>query len=401
MKRKVLLVFLAIAIALSCLSLPISAFALTRPIELNVRTTNHLDGDGDLNWYTFTPEKSGTYSFLSYNAYASEAYLFIKEKGEGSNRRVYKQLAYSQGDPNYQEHGNNHIQFCLTYHLDAGVTYYYACGWLMQMTYDRDVTAMTVMLKCDSYDEKTVDHIVLSCNATLSAYNDGWWDKDTNGVSFYYYNISRIIANMKITVYYTDGRISYVNGGDEVDGYKIMYKHTQYKDHWYAQSTDDYKSNKLTVEVVDASADFEVPINIDPMHGVKGIVQDYAGNPVENAAIYSNGVVIARTDKTGKFAFSLTAGLKVFTVSADHAIDRKITITVSATQYGNDFTEKPIRLVTCDYVKDGIINAKDYAYISKNLDNQQMEKQKLQFKKAIHFTKENYEQLDLSNPGVM
>ena len=124
MKKKLISVLLAVLLLLSCMSASISAFATTRPIQLDVKVTNILDGAGDMNWYTFTPVASGTYSFLSYNVPASEAYLFVKEKDPETGKKVYKQLEFSNSDPNYQENGHNILQFCLTYYLEKGVKFW-------------------------------------------------------------------------------------------------------------------------------------------------------------------------------------------------------------------------------------------------------------------------------------
>lgn len=400
MRKKILSVLLAVCIVWLSLSVSITAFATTRTIELNVKTTNHIDGAGDLLRYIFTPEKSGTYSFLSYNSYASEAYLFIRERNPDTGEKVYKQLAFSNNDPDYKANGHVQRQFCLTYHLDAGTTYYFDAGWALDTTYtERGETEFTVMLRCDEYDEKVVKSIELSCPAVLDAYTDGQWLVDPSGTySYYYYNISKIMVNMTITVNYSDGNTSVVYGNAEtVDGYDIVYKHTQAYNHWYPQSTDDYTANTLTVQIADGSADFDVPIKISAMYGIMGTVTDYAGNPVENVKICESGTTtVAETDSNGYFSCSMISGLHKLTLSGSNIISRDISIIVSAATHINDYTGEPIELVTCDYVGDGVINAKDYSYIIKNLTDEELDRQKAQFGNAINFTKADYKTLVLT-----
>lgn len=399
MKRKIISIVATVCIIISCLSVSISAFATTRYIELNVKTTNILDGTEDMNRYIFTPEISGTYSFLSYNIYASEAYLYVKEKDPVTLKKVFTQLEYSNTSPNWEKNGQpNILQFCLTYHLEAGVTYYFDAGWREDYTYDK-ARNMTVMLRCDEYDSNVIESIDLSCPAQLSAYTDGYWSTDSNGSQFYCYEISKIYSNMKITVHYSDGSTSTVTGADEIDGHEIVYLHDQTANHWYPQASDEYTANTLTVKIADASAEFDVPIKISAIYSVKGTVVDYAGKPVKNAKIINSNTntLITSTDSSGKFVCGLNSGLYSITVKNDSSIDRNITMTVSALNNGNDFTEVPIKLATCNYIDDDIINAKDYSFIIKNLTDEELDNQKAQFKNLINFTKEDYEPLHLAN----
>lgn len=393
MKKKLLSVFFAVCIAISCFSISVTAFATTRVLELNVKTTNQLDGFGDMNMYTYTPEKSGTYSFLSYNINASEAYLFIREKDPVTYQKTFTQLAYSKQSDNYKDYKQPGLnQFCLTYHLDAGTTYYFFAGWTMDMTYERGDVDMTVLLICEEYDEKIIQNIEISCPAVLTAYMDGEWRRNNDDTaSFFYYDISKLITNMRITVTYGDGRVSSVLGAMEIDGYEIAFRHNQLEQHWQPQSTAEYTANTLTIKIADASVDFDVPIKITALYSVSGIIQDYAGNPVENAKIVSNGVPLATTDKNGKFIRSLSPGLYNISVQAENAISREFTMIVAAVSSENNFTSRPIKIVTCDYVDDNVINAKDYSYMIKNLNDDELEKQKIQFGNAINFSKSDYE----------
>ena len=395
MKKRALAVFMALCVVISCLSGTISAYATTRTIQLDVRVTNMLDGSEDMNWYIYTPEVSGTYSFLSYNVYASEAYLFVKEKDPDTGKKIYTQLEYSNLSPDYKENGQSGIlQFCLTYYLEAGVTYYFAAGWTHETTIDKS-TSMTVMLRCDAYGEKVIDSIDVSCPATLSAYIDGQWQKDTNGVSYFYYNLSRIMANITITIHYNDGSTSTVIGKDEIDGYDVLYTHTQSVNHWYAQSTPEYTANTLTIKIADASVDFDVPIEISSMYGVKGTVVDTDGNPVANARIVNSNSnsTLATTDANGKYYFASLTGKYNITVRCDNAVSRNVEMMVGTGQSGNSF--EPIQIVTCDYVDDEIINAKDYAYIVRNLSGSELDEKKEQFSNYINFSQDDYEPVTL------
>ena len=395
MKKRALAVFMALCVVISCLSGTISAYATTRTIQLDVRVTNMLDGSEDMNWYIYTPEVSGTYSFLSYNVYASEAYLFVKEKDPDTGKKIYTQLEYSNLSPDYKENGQSGIlQFCLTYYLEAGVTYYFAAGWTHETTIDKSAS-MTVMLRCDAYGEKVIDSIDVSCPATLSAYIDGQWQKDTNGVSYFYYNLSRIMANITITIHYNDGSTSTVIGKDEIDGYDVLYTHTQSVNHWYAQSTPEYTANTLTIKIADASVDFDVPIEISSMYGVKGTVVDTDGNPVANARIVNSNSnsTLATTDANGKYYFASLTGKYNITVRCDHAVSRNVEMMVGTGQSGNSF--EPIQIVTCDYVDDEIINAKDYAYIVRNLSGSELDEKKEQFSNYINFSQDDYEPVTL------
>lgn len=395
MKKRALAVFMALCVVISCLSGTISAYATTRTIQLDVRVTNMLDGSEDMNWYIYTPEVSGTYSFLSYNVYASEAYLFVKEKDPDTGKKIYTQLEYSNLSPDYKENGQSGIlQFCLTYYLEAGVTYYFAAGWSHETTIDKS-TSMTVMLRCDAYGEKVIDSIDVSCPATLSAYIDGQWQKDTDGVSYFYYNLSRIMANITITIHYNDGSTSTVIGKDEIDGYDILFTHTQSVNHWYAQSTPEYTANTLTIKIADASVDFDVPIEISSMYAVKGTVVDTDGNPVANARIVSSNSnsTLATTDANGKYYFASLTGKYNITVRCDNAVSRNVEMMVGTGQSGNSF--EPIQIVTCDYVDDEIINAKDYAYIVRNLSGSELDEKKEQFSNYINFSQDDYEPVTL------
>lgn len=390
MKKKAISIFLAMVILLSCFAFSFSVFGQTQALILDTKMTNVIDGSEDMGWYTYTPEASGTYSFLSYNVPASEAYLFIKEVNSETGSKTYVQLAYSNSDDDYEANDHNSRQFCLTYHLDEGTTYYFAAGWYLGSRTDG---TMTVMLRCDSYDKTDIDYIEATCSAELDAYVDGSWLTDSNGTRYFYYNITKLTTNTTVTVYYTDGTSTTVTGADTVDGNTIVYSHTQSTDHWYTASDASYTSNTMTVSVLGHTDTYEVTINVAAMYSVKGLVEDLNGNPIENARIMYNSAQIASTSSDGTFSKSLTAGYYNCTIEGDNALSRDVVIIVGASS--NDFTSSPITLYNCDYVKDGIINAKDYSYIIKNIDSDSLDDEKTQFANSIHCTSDSYSNLIL------
>lgn len=386
MKKKTISIFMAVIVAFSCLALSFNAYGKIQGLILDVDFQDEIDGEDDLVWFSYTPDASGTYSFLSYNVPASEAYLFIKETDSATNTKQYVQLAYSNSDPNYQANGHNSRQFCLTYHLEEGVKYYFAAGWYLSET--RVTGAMKVKLRCDRYDEE-IDRIEAYCNATLDAYSDGSWQYDTDNNLYYFYNISKIVANTTVTIYYLDGTSSSVTGEEAVDGYSIVYNHNQSRQHWYPESDENYSGNTINVKVLDKTTQLNVKINTTARYSVKGRVIDLTGYPVSNAKIIYGNTVIAQADENGAFSFYATAGKSEYTISAENAVDRKIFITVSSVK-SNDYNETPIEICTCDYKKDGIVNAKDFAIMSKAPGEEGIENQREQFSQAINFTAQDY-----------
>lgn len=391
MNKKILSLLMAVILAVSCLALSFNAYGKIQELILDSDFQYEIDGEDDLVWFSYTPEASGTYSFLSYNTPATEAYLFIKEYDSVSNTKQYVQLAYSNSDPNYLENGHNSRQFCLTYHLEEGVKYYFAAGWYLSET--RVTGTIKVRLRCDSYDY-TIDRVEAKCNATLEAYTDGSWEYDINSIQYYYYNISKIIANTTVTVYYQDGSSSSVTGGESIDGYSIIYNHNQSEQHWYPESDESYTGNILTVKVLDKSTQLNVKITTTARFKVTGRIVDLAGNPVEDAQIISVNSVIAEADSDGVFFFYSTSGKNDYTVSAENAIARKVYITTSSLE-NKDYSEKPIEICTCDYISDGIVNAKDFAMMKKSVGEEELENQQKQFSKAINFTSQDYPELTL------
>ncbi len=371
-KAKIIAIIMAVVLALSCLASSLSVFAKTQTITLDTLVTNTTDGSEDMLWYKYTPEKSGMYSFLSYNVRKSEAYLFIKEtQSDGS--KVYTQLAYSKSSPNYASYGqSNTSQFCLTYHLDAGTTYYFAAGWQTASTTSAE---MKVKIICEGYDDNLISKVEASCGANLTWYTDGQWLTDTNGVQYFNYNISKIISNTTVTIYYSDGTVKSVTGAYEIDGLTISYTHDQINNHWYAASDALYTSNDLTVTILDKSATFNVNIQESELHPIKGKVVDYTtGEPIENAEILINSQTTATTDENGNFAFTSAAGTYTCTITCENSLNNVFGLIVVSQAGANDHTATPYKLLTCDFVDDEVINVKDIVTAKRSTTLTQQEK---------------------------
>lgn len=399
MKKRVTALLLAVSVLISCFALgSFYAYAESKTIDIldldySIKTT----GSEDMALFLFTPDESGTYSLLSYNVAKSNCYLMIKTVNEDGSKTL-EQLAFSNGNENYEADGQkNQYQFRLTYHLEKGVTYYYYCGWNSANT---TFGTMNVRMRCDSYDDDVIDHIELECNVKLQAFSGGSWQKDYDGNSFYFYSISRIAANMNVTLVYKNGeRVSSGVGKDTVDGHQISYRFDQMTTHWYPENNDEYSgSNTLTVCVLDKTADFNVPIESVAMYTVYGKVADYYdGQPIENASITVNGSAVAKTDSQGEFSYTAPAGFYNATITSDKAISRNVTYVVEAEAGKNDFRNNPVTLVTGDYNRDGVINVKDYAYIDKNLSGDEQLYAKNKFKFTFTFTTSSYESLKISD----
>ncbi len=389
--KKILSLLLCAVVILSVWACAFSAFGKAIELDLDIKITSVIDGADDLAWFTYTPSKSGVYSFLSYNIPASEAYLFTREK-QSDGSKLYVQHDYATNDPNYTENEHNSRQFCLTHYLEEGVKYYFAAGWYASDT--RTSGNITVMLRCDRYDEgNEIDHIEATTTAYLTAYSDGSFMSDKNGNAYFHYNYSKIMTNMTVTVYYLDGRVSSVTGESKIDGYPIVYKETQSVNHWYANDTSQYTANTLSVSVLTSTCDVDVEIRSGGIYAVSGVINNLSGEGVSGASVIINGVTVSKTDENGRYYFTSTPGVKTALVTADNSISREVTISVSSNT--NDLSEKPIELCTCDYVPDGIINAKDFAVINKTLSGEERDRQKAQYSKAINFTKSDYTNLSI------
>lgn len=405
MKKKILAIICVLAIVLSTLALAFNSVAATfRQIDLDVLYETATVGEEDMVWYSYTPQVSGVYSFVSYSTGKSKAYLYTMETDE-FGIRSYKGLAFADAsDPNYMDedvrtftynnksYTHSATAFRLTYHLDAGTTYYYSAGWTVN---SQASGTMRVRLKADSYDTSALKSVTASCSATLTAYTDGEWKTDINGKNYYFYNISKIIQNMVVTLHYEDGTTVTSNvGANTVDNYKINYTHNQSNIHWFSQSSSTYVSNAITITVGNVSTDYDVIIKVGSLYPATGKVCDYiTGDPIQNATITIDNTRVATTNENGEFAFVYKSGYFWAFVDAPHSIKRKVLIGVNAGK-ANDYTLNPIGVASCDYINDGIINAKDFAYIKK-LPSSQQEKAKQSFNGTINFKQSSYPSLSL------
>ncbi len=394
MKNKVLSFVMALTVFISCLSLGFTAYAKTINITiLDSVYSAETSGAGDLVVFTFTPTTTGTYSFMSMNVKNSKGYLFVKTVNEDGSE-WYTQLGYSSQNPNYVEDGQKNIeQFCLTHYLIAGTKYYFAAGWSSQTLAS---AMMNVKLRCDSYDDDVLKDIEVSCSAQLSWYNDGSWQTDANKEPYYLYNYSKIIQNMTVTLIYYDGTRVSKTGANNIDGYSIGYSHNQEVNHWYVQRDEKYTANILTVSVLDKSVDYNVVINETPIYAARGKVVNYAdGTPVNDALIIIGGSSVATTDENGNFVFTHNTGLFSATVKAENAIDRNILINVGALPNGNDYSQTPVGIAVGDYVKDDTINAKDFAYVMRYMDDADKNIAKANFPKQMNWRTDRYPSLTL------
>lgn len=388
--KKALSIAVTVVLVLSSLAFSFSAFGKTQTLILDTKMTETIDGIDDIAQFIYVPDESGTYSFLSYNVPASEAYLLIREVNPETNQKEYVQLAYSCNDPDYQENGHNSRQFRLTYHLEKGVTYYFWAGWYLSES--RTDGNMTVMLTCDQYDSN-IEKITISCPATLDAYTDGMWLTDSSGARYYHYNTTRLDVNMTVTIHFNDGQQISATGQEEINGYRIIFQHNQNSVHWYPQTDERYTENTYTVKILDKTASMDVPITVGARFAVKGTVTDMQGNPIENADIRLAQNSVAYTDSNGSFCFYSIAGEYSCTVLAENSIARGLKILVTASASENDFTSTPITLCNYEYIDDGIINAKDFAVLRRNYpqDDERIE----HFNEVINFTADDYSPLYL------
>ena len=401
MKKKMISAILIVAIIISSITLSFTAFASSQELKLNIKTTTAMSGVDDLEWFYFTPDQSGIYSFMSFNVPKCDGYLFVREKDPETKKKELKQLAYAgpyaeiesnaqkreeMNLPHYKEYGRNEFQFCLTYHLEAGTTYYFAVGWFLS-TQKRQ--QFDVMLVCDSYDDNAIESIEVLELPELIAYTGGEWRKDINGNDYYDYGLSTIISNAKIKVNYSYGGSTIVTGKQEVDGYAIIYNSNQYFQHWYPEADPNYSENKITIRILDTEVVAKVNVVIGNRYPIYGKVVNLAGDPVENALVTIDGIR-AYTKADGSFNVYSSEGEKTIHISTDTSIDMNKTIIISAPT--NDFNQHPFRLCNCDVVKDGYINAKDYSSIIKNYSGEELDKLKEEFQVAINFSKDSYEE---------
>lgn len=389
-KKRIISTVLCVAIIASCFAFGFKAFAISHRLLLDVKYTDTINGEEDTVKYLFTPEVSGTYTFMSYNVPRSEAYLFVKEMNAAETEKVMVQLAYSQSSPNYRERGQtNSMQFCLTYHLEAGKTYYYTAGWWMET---RTEGSMTVMLTCDEYDNEAIESVYASSTATLSDSVDGSWATDSAGNSYFRYDYSKVVQNMTVTVTYKDGSVSSVsNGASSIDGYSILYKENQAENHWYPNGSGLCTGNVITVTVLNKSYEYSVIIE----HSLKcrvmlKVVDNVTGEAVSGATVSQGSNDIGSTNGEGIATVSLLPGSNSLKIRYENAISRELTIIVNVSATDRDLSGEPIGLATGDYNSDGIINAKDYAYITKTFGGNKKTAEIEKFESQINFTAADY-----------
>lgn len=386
---------LSAAIIISCFAYGISAYAISHRLLLDVKYTDTINGEDDQITYLFTPELSGTYTFMSYNIPRCEAYLFVRESDPQQTQRVYRQLAYSQASPDYVARGQtNGAQFCLTYHLEAGTTYYYKAGWFLG---SRQSGSMTVMLTCDEYDYAAVENIEVLCDAALIENMDGNWAIDADGESFFYYDYLKILQNMTLVVTYSDGSVSYAyRGASSIDGHAISYREKQFENHWYANIHPFHTSNTMLITILNKQIEYDVKIDKVLKCKVSVKVTDNATQAaLPDASILQNGKVVAATNAQGVAVVELPAGPHQLQVTAPHAITREVQVVVSVGATAKDATQTPIALAIGDYNADGIMNAKDYGYALQHFEGQEKETALQRFEQQINFTADDYAALSL------
>lgn len=382
MKKKILSVALVLVIVISSLAVSLTAFASAQVLLLDLTTSAKLSGSEDMAWFIYTPDKSGTYTLRSYNVPATEAYLFVKERDPETGQKKMIQLAY-----NAAKTTDKNRQFCLTYHLEAGVTYYYAAGWYLP---SREGDSIVVKLVCDSVDRTDVERIEASCPVTYEIGLNCSVQKDSDGNQYFHYDLNRIIVNTRITVYYEDGTSVSALGNETIDGNRFTFKDNQYYDHWLPSNDYPDHRNVLTIEYLDKSTEIDIPITGSARYEFKGYVMDFAGQPIENATLTINNSRYY-TNSQGFFSIYVPGGVYDLRISSDTSIDRIIPVTIAANNTDNDYTASPFKLCNCDYIKDGYINAKDFAYIRKNLTGDALTAAENEFHNSVNFDKEQYE----------
>ena len=359
--KKGLSILLALVVVISSFAIGMTSYAYTRTLFLDKVESAQTDGSEDMLMFKYVPEKSGMYTFLQTNSRSLEAYLFIKEQNPDGSKQ-YRQLAFSNKSPNYKKYGQpKENVFCLSYHLEAGKTYYFG---VVAPYPTVDKVSVSVKLICEGYDDNLISFIEAECPASLKWYTDGEWKTDANGKQYFYYNISKIIANTKITVHYTDGTVKSATGVQNFDGLNVMYNHNQHEKHWYVPNDVNYTSNDFVVKILDKSATINVSIEEGALYPVKGKVVDYLTNePIKNASVLVNGQNVAKTEENGLFAFNSAEGKYQVSIKAENSIINNFYITIAKDVISNDHTSVPYKLVMCDFVNDEVINTKDSSFV--------------------------------------
>ena len=202
---------------------------------------------------------------------------------------------------------------------------------------------------------------------------------------------------MSLTVEFDDGTVLTSSPGDTtVEGYPITYTHNQTNEHWYSQNSEGYTANTLTITVLNKSVDYEVIINQSALFTVKGkVVDDYDNSPVANATVKLSNAAVASTGSDGTFSFVYAPGKYKVSVSGESVLERTFTLTVDINDSVNDHTSTPVGVKNIDYVNDGIINGRDYAYIKTSLAPSAQTKAKGAFYADTGFEKSDYPKLEL------
>ena len=399
--KKLIAVLLIVALAVSAFAAGlINAYGLTIVLsddKLGVDDFRPISGYDDKTTYVFTPTQSGVYTMygLKDNLSATEAYLFLKTEDK-DGKKLFTQLAYSNSNPNWENYeGSAKRQFCLKYHLNAGEKYYYYVGWNNENTQSGSIG---IRLICESYDTAELVSITPHCDASLTWYTDGTWETDADGNSYFLYNVSKIMQNMSVMLEFDDGTVITSSTGDTTaGGYPITYTHNQSAVHWYNKNNELYTANTLTITVLDKSVTYEVNIDESALFTVSGkVTDDCGGAPIKDAKITIDNSVVATTSSDGIFTFAYAPGTHKMTVSGDNIIPRDVTFVVDIMHTeNNNHIATPIEVVACDFVGDGIINGRDYAYIQRSIPDDEREKARMAFEKRVGFTKNDYEKLSL------
>lgn len=389
MKKKLISILMVLVIILSSFALSLTAYANSQELILNQQKTTLISGYGDLEWFYYTPDQSGLYTFMSMNVNRSIGYLCLKENNPETGMPEIKTIAYGGAfsDPNYRANGHNEFQFAITYHLEKGVTYWLAVGWEYM---DTTRAQYNVYLRLDSYDENAIESIELINVPELTAYVDGEASVDAKGKSYFRYDISKIIRNATIIIHYSNGTSSQPAKGQEViDGYRIKWIDNQIEKHWYPDADPEHTQNIIGVSVLDKTTTYDVKLNIEAMTFISGRVVNLAGQPVGNASILFDGLRKAYTDENGDFRFYCSAGVKNLVIKTATSIDYEKTIVVST--ISDDMSGLNYVICNCDYVKDGYANAKDFSYIRHNFTGAKYEKLVEEYQASINFSKSDYQ----------
>ena len=114
---KVLSLFLAVMILLSSLPFAgVTALAANAYPSISVDETKtvNISKGGDCAYFVFVPEESEMYAFYSSGDVDTYGYLYDEDMNELASN----------------DDGGENLNFCVSYYLEAGKTYYFACKML-------------------------------------------------------------------------------------------------------------------------------------------------------------------------------------------------------------------------------------------------------------------------------